>query len=242
MKARWPAGVAEIRRGQGKRDIFRFRKVEWRRVLGPGICLIALAVVFLGEKREFSEIVAEEEVIPMPVRIRKTWLMKKGWQIILREGRPGSCRVLTRYGYRGGRVVSREEIERKFEREPRREVRLLGVSSAENPINAPRLTRAVKSYRMLTTAYDPGPKDNTFEWAGITKLGWRTRRGIVAVDPKVIPLRRLVYIEEYGLAWTGDVGAAIKGNRLDLCFNTTEEALAWGRRSRYAYVLEGVTR
>ena len=93
---------------------------------------------------------------------------------------------------------------------------------------------------MEATGYDPGPHTNSWNYAGITKLGWRTRRGIVAVDPKVIPLRTLLYIEGYGLAWAGDVGGAIKGNRIDLCFNKTEEALAWGRRTVTAYILSEV--
>ncbi len=210
-----------------------------------GALALGLAVVLgilLSERRVVVKDSVEEVSIPRPLRIRKTWLLKKGWEIILREGRPGAYLVLVRSRYRGGQLLERREIETRLLRPPRREVRLVGVGKADNPVNAPRLTRAVKSHRMLTTGYGPGPQDNTFEWAGITKLGWRTRRGIVAVDPKVIPLRRLLYIEEYGLAWSGDVGAAIKGNRLDLCFNSTEEALRWGRRHRYAYVLQGIKR
>jgi 3D (Asp-Asp-Asp) domain-containing protein len=60
------------------------------------------------------------------------------------------------------------------------------------------------------------------------------------VDPRVIPLRSLLYVAGYGLAWAGDVGGAIKGDRVDLCFNRTEDAVAWGRRWVRVYVLEGV--
>jgi 3D (Asp-Asp-Asp) domain-containing protein len=75
------------------------------------------------------------------------------------------------------------------------------------------------------------------DWAGITCLGWRTRYGIAAVDPKVIALKSLVYVDGYGLAWAGDIGGDIKGNRIDLCYNTTKEALNWGRRKVRVYVL-----
>lgn len=166
--------------------------------------------------------------------------MQKGWTVVLRSGRPGLERVRVRERRRGGRVVEREEEVVERVREPRREVRLTGAGDRRNPINAYRTTRAVRSYRMLATAYDPGPGTNGWENAGVTKLGWRTRRGIVAVDPRVIPLRSLLYIEGYGLAWAGDTGGAIKGKRIDLCFNKTEEALKWGRRHAYVYVLKGV--
>jgi 3D (Asp-Asp-Asp) domain-containing protein len=90
---------------------------------------------------------------------------------------------------------------------------------------------------MVATAYDPSPESNSVDWAGITCLGWRTRYGIAAVDPKVIALKSLVYVDGYGLAWAGDIGGDIKGNRIDLCYNTTKEALNWGRRKVRVYVL-----
>lgn len=80
------------------------------------------------------------------------------------------------------------------------------------------------------TGYDPGPVDNTRGWVGSTKSGERARFGIVAVDPKVIPLGTFLYIEGYGPGLAADIGGAIKGPRIDLCFNSTHEANAWGRK------------
>ena len=54
-----------------------------------------------------------------------------------------------------------------------------------------------KRMKMVATAYYPGDplawKDGT-----ITFLGQKMQRGIVAVDPKVIPLRTRLYISGYG--------------------------------------------
>ena len=80
------------------------------------------------------------------------------------------------------------------------------------------------------TGYDPGPVDNTRGWVGSTKSGERARFGIVAVDPKLIPLGSYLYIEGYGPGLAADIGGAIKGKRIDLCFNSTREANAWGRK------------
>jgi 3D (Asp-Asp-Asp) domain-containing protein len=52
----------------------------------------------------------------------------------------------------------------------------------------------------------------------------------VAVDPKLIPLGSYLYIEGYGPGLAADVGGAIKGHKIDLCFNSTREANAWGRK------------
>lgn len=211
----------------------------WWKAGGGVLLVLAVAGGWLQFRVVEREWVEDRAIAP-PERERKTWLMQEGWTVILREGAPGLERVRLRERRRGRKSLGQEVVSSELLKEPRREVRLVGASRQANAINAYRLTRAVKSYRMLATGYGPGPEENSWEYAGITKLGWRTRRGIVAVDPKVIPLRSLLYIEGYGLAWAGDVGGAIKGDRIDLCFNKTQEALKWGKRHAYVYVLRGV--
>lgn len=51
---------------------------------------------------------------------------------------------------------------------------------------------------------------------------------VIAVDPSVIPLGTKVYVEGYGTAIAGDVGGAIKGNKIDIHVPTKEEAYKWG--------------
>ncbi|MBU3091253.1 hypothetical protein K2F40_14660 [Clostridium sp. CM028] len=71
---------------------------------------------------------------------------------------------------------------------------------------------------------------------GFTASGSRTSRNpngysTIAVDPTVIPTGSKVYIEGYGYAIASDTGSAIKGNIIDVFFNTEAEALNWGRRN-----------
>ena len=65
---------------------------------------------------------------------------------------------------------------------------------------------------------------------GITSTGAKAQRGVVAVDPKVIPYGTQMYIPGYGYGVALDTGSAIKGNRIDLFFDTVEEANNWGRK------------
>jgi 3D (Asp-Asp-Asp) domain-containing protein len=106
----------------------------------------------------------------------------------------------------------------------------------------PPLAVARRELDLATTGYDPGPGDNGRAWVGATRSGARARFGIVAVDPALIPLGTRVYVEGYGPGLAVDVGGAIKGRRMDLCFNTSSEARAWGRRRRRVWIVDPAPR
>ena len=61
---------------------------------------------------------------------------------------------------------------------------------------------------------------------------------MIAVDPNFIPLGTRVYIPGYGEAVAEDIGGDIKDNRIDIAFDTYEEALAFGRRDLELYILD----
>ena len=78
---------------------------------------------------------------------------------------------------------------------------------------------------------------------GITASGTYAKVGTVAVDPRVIPLGTKMYIVStdgsyvYGYCTAEDTGGAIKGNKVDLFYNTRNECLQFGRRSVNVYIL-----
>lgn len=63
---------------------------------------------------------------------------------------------------------------------------------------------------------------------GITFSGTSVKKGVVAVDPKVIPLRSTLFIPGYGWAKAEDTGGAIEGNRIDVWFPSCKQAIEWG--------------
>lgn len=70
-------------------------------------------------------------------------------------------------------------------------------------------------------------------WAdGFTAMGDKAGKGCIAIDPKGnFNMGDTVLVEGYGYGVFNDVGGAIKGNnRIDLCFETHQEALDWGVR------------
>lgn len=102
-------------------------------------------------------------------------------------------------------------------------------------IQPPGLTLAGE-WEMVATAYYSG--GGGLNGNGITAIGLRVRKGIVAVDPRVIPLGTKLYIPGYGEALAADTGGWIKGNRIDLAFESLEECYRFGRRKIRVYLVE----
>lgn len=78
-----------------------------------------------------------------------------------------------------------------------------------------------------------------------TAIGTLCRVGAIAVDPKVIPYGTRMFILTndgkyvYGVAVAEDCGGAIKGNRVDLYFDTVEECYTFGVRQATVYFIDG---
>lgn len=67
---------------------------------------------------------------------------------------------------------------------------------------------------------------------GITATGTKATEGrTIAVDPRVIPLGTKVFIQGYGERVAEDTGGMIKGNIIDVYFNSHQEALKFGRKN-----------
>lgn len=91
-----------------------------------------------------------------------------------------------------------------------------------------------KKMTMSTTAYTPYDGGGQ----GHTSLGNIAGKGHAAVDPDVIPLGSIIFIEGYGYALADDIGGAIKGNVVDVGVETLEQAYQWGSKDVTVYVVE----
>ena len=97
-----------------------------------------------------------------------------------------------------------------------------------------------KYFIMLATAYTPG-EESCGIWAdGFTYTGDVAGKGCIAIDPKarILKMGQRVYVEGYGYGVCNDIGGAIKGWKIDLCFNTLQEAKEWGRKLVKVYIWE----
>ena len=83
---------------------------------------------------------------------------------------------------------------------------------------------APQAYRLKVDAV-------AYSLPGSTALGVPVRKGVVAVDPKLIPLGTKLHVPGYGPGLAADVGYAIKGKVIDLWFPSMAKARQWGRRT-----------
>lgn len=112
----------------------------------------------------------------------------------------------------------------------------------KKPVKEPKQERTNKIRKNLGvfeatayTAYCPG-------CSGITATGINLRKypnkKVIAVDPDVIPLGSVVYVEGYGRAIAGDTGGAIDGREIDIFLPSRESALEWGRRQVQVFLIK----
>ena len=91
---------------------------------------------------------------------------------------------------------------------------------------------------MTATAYTAGYGGADY----CTATGTTVRVGTVAVDKSVIPLGTRMYIVAsdgsviYGMAVAEDTG--VKGNKVDLYYDTYQQCINFGRRTCTVYILE----
>ncbi len=111
------------------------------------------------------------------------------------------------------------------------------TAPAPAPPAAPTTTSATTTSSTPTTT--PAPSGTrtlvvdavAYHLPGKTASGLPVGVGVIAVDPRVIPLGTRVFVPGYGPAVAADVGTAIIGNIIDLWMTTTAQARAWGRRT-----------
>lgn len=186
--------------------------------------------------------VTEREEVAFDTVKRKNDQLEKGQTVTVREGVPGVKVKTYNVKYVNGVETERELAEEYVETAPVDKIVEYG-NKAQQAVAANGGTFTYKY--VLTceaTAYDMSPAQNG-GYGGITATGVPLDKGVIAVDPKVIPLGSRVYIEaldgswSYGYAVAADTGGAIKGNRVDLCYYTRSECIQFGRRKCRVYVL-----
>ena len=184
-----------------------------------------------------QETIVEAEQIPHETE----WIPDSSLELDLRHiadpGANGSLRRRYRMVYHDGQEVERYLEDEWVAQEPRSRKIAYGtqivVRTMETSDGDIEYWRRI---RVFLTSYTEATCGKTPDhpWYGLTRLGWKMRHGIIAVDPRVIPLRSQLYVPGYGPGVAGDTGGMINGRHIDLGFDVDNFVMYywWG----YVYV------
>ncbi|WP_160690023.1 3D domain-containing protein [Clostridium sp. C2-6-12] len=173
-----------------------------------------------------SKDLVEKQPINFDTIVEKSEELDSSVQKVKSEGVNGEKEITYQVLYKDGVEVSRNVKSTKTIVEPQNKVVLKGTGHVYASRGGGNITYK-KKISSSATAYTSHSTTATGRRPVRSEDGLST----IAVDPSVIPLGSKVYVDGYGYAVASDTGGAIKGNRIDVYFNSSSECDRWGRRS-----------
>lgn len=181
------------------------------------------------------ETIQERVVVPFTTKKQITPKLAYGQSKLVNPGVDGERVATYKVTYKDGVQVARKMTAHTV-RPPKHALIKSGIRGASfrHMLASRSSLGGARVLTMRATGY--GPNRNG-RWNALCRTGMRPGHGVVAVDPRFIPLGTRMYIENYGYAIAGDTGGAIKGNRIDLGMDSHYEAEAVGRRNVRVMIL-----
>jgi uncharacterized protein YabE (DUF348 family) len=176
------------------------------------------------------------EIEQEPIPFETNWVpdpdMLLDTQQVVQSGESGVIKRRYRVTYEDGQQEVAHVMEDEWvDHTPSNKVIAYGTKIAVQTLETPDGTFEYwRHFRVLATSYSAATsgKSKDHPRYGITRTGLKAGYGIIAVDPKVIPLWSEVYVPGYGKALAGDTGGTILGRHIDLGFDEDEPPL-WYR-------------
>lgn len=161
-----------------------------------------------------------------PIPFKTVWVPDPAMEIdsirVAQQGEPGLIKRRFRIVLEDNREVARYLEDAWVAQTPVTKTLAYGtkivVRTLETPDGPIEYWRKMRVYAVSYTAASSG-KPSIHPRYGYTRLGVKATKGIVAVDPSVIPLRTRMYVPGYGFALAADTGSGVKGKLIDLCFD-----------------------
>lgn len=158
---------------------------------------------------------------------------------ITQEGKEGEKKVTYLITYENGNEVSRKVTEETVVKEPQNRIIVLGTYPSMPVSRDGRTLNYERVFKARATAYwAVRGVGKTYTASGRKAVRNPDGYSTISVDPKVIPYGTRVFVEGYGFAIAADTGSAIKGNTIDVYFNTYKEACSWGVKYVKVYILK----
>ena len=202
--------------------------------------------LYIQIKKVTTKTVYEDKMIPAKTSYRDNASMAKGTTKVVQNGAEGKKQLEFQVVMEDGVQVDKQLVKEVVLKEPVGKIIEQGTSGTHEVKEGPSFSYSkvidVK-FTAYTASYEDTGKRPGDPGFGITASGLKAKKGVVAVDPSVIPLGSKLYIEipggqDYGYAIAGDTGGKIKGKKVDLYFDADRETLLeFGVKRGKVYIL-----
>lgn len=177
------------------------------------------------------DVEVEEYALPFATYYYEDPELPQGQEVLARAGAEGWVHREYAVVYRNGEEVSRELVAEKIVL-PTDELIAVGTAVVVEPEPEPPPAVVSGPLAALPCAHTMTVWATWYTAAsaggsGITATGTAVYKGIIAVDPSVIPLGTRMYVPGYGYGVAADTGGAIIGNMIDLGYGP-DDVKDWG--------------
>jgi uncharacterized protein YabE (DUF348 family) len=157
----------------------------------------------------------------------------------IQEGQNGEREILYSVVYENDKEVSRRVVSETITKKPLDKIVVMGTYPLMPVSRGGNIMPFSKTIDAKATAYwAVRGVGKTYTASGRKAIRNPDGYSTIAVDPKVIPYGTKLFIEKYGFAIAADTGTSIKGNKIDVYFDTLKEARNWGLKSVKVYILK----
>jgi uncharacterized protein YabE (DUF348 family) len=186
-----------------------------------------------------TKVITESAPINFKTVVKNDSSMLTSESKVLNQGQNGEKQITTSVVYENGKEICRKIIKETVTKAPIDKVMAQGTLSTISLSRGSTSVPSGQSIKVKATAYwAVYGVGSTYTSSGRKAVRDPNGYSTIAVDPRVIPLGTKVYIDGYGYAVAADEGTAIKGNFVDVFFDTYKEACNWGVKYVNAYIVE----
>lgn len=198
-----------------------------------------------------TKTIEEKESIDFKTVIKNDKDVLKSKKSVSQNGVKGEKSISIDVTYENGKEVARKIVKETIVKEPKNKIIVQGTMSpitvsrgaytkgTAKVVNIAASKPSGKTLTVKATAYWAfNGVNNSYTASGRKAVRNPSGYSTIAVDPRVIPLGTKLHVAGYGNAIAADKGSSVKGNYIDVFFNTRQEAIRWGVRYLKVTILD----
>jgi uncharacterized protein YabE (DUF348 family) len=182
---------------------------------------------------------SETEAIAFNTVVKPNSSLSNTQRKVTQEGKEGEKKTTFSVTYENGKEVLRKIVSEVVAKKPTEKIIVQGTYPTMPISRGGDAVPYSKVIKVKSTAYSPtGGRTTAYTATGRKAVRNPEGYSTIAVDPTVIPYGTKLFVQGYGFAIAADCGSAIKGNFIDVFFDTKREALNWAVKYVNLYILK----